>query len=154
MPQSLSNILVHAVFSTKDRTPFLRDDDTRQVMHAKLGAQSKQLQCPPQRVGGTEDHVHMLVRLGRTISVADWIKEVKRETSAWIKWIKTRGEDYARFAWQAGYGAFSIGQSQVESVVHYIDNQPEHHRAMSFKDEMRELLRRYEVEHDERYVWD
>jgi REP element-mobilizing transposase RayT len=151
MPQSLAKILVHAVFSTKDRRPFLRDGALRAEAHSYVGGILSQLDCQPVIVGGVEDHVHFLCAISRTLTIADMIKEVKRGSSAWIK---TKRPDLEGFAWQNGYGAFSIGYSQIVAVRDYIANQAEHHRTISFQDEFRTLLARYEIEFDERYVWD
>jgi putative transposase len=151
MPQSLAKILVHAVFSTKDRRPFLRDVPVREELHRYLGGILTQLECQPILAGGVEDHVHLLCALSRTMDAASMIKEIKRGSSLWIK---TKGHDLDDFAWQNGYGVFSIGFSQIESVRKYIAGQEEHHRKISFQDEFRELLRRYEIAFDERYVWD
>ena len=109
------------------------------------------LDCQPIIVGGVEDHVHLLCALSRTCNAAEMVKEVKRGSSLWIK---TKNEDLKDFAWQNGYGIFSIGFSQIESVREYIAGQEEHHRKISFQDEFRQLLKRYEIEFDERYVWD
>ena len=148
MPQSLSNLIVHIVFSTKHRKPFLHDESVRDEMHRQLGGTSKTLGCPPLLVGGVDDHVHILARQARTITVADWVKELKRVTSLWIK---ERDHD---FQWQAGYGAFSVSQSNADQVVKYIQDQREHHKHCDFQTEYRELLERHGIEYDERYVWD
>src|SRR4051794_3294692 len=103
MPQSLANVLVHIIFSTKERHPFLRDAGLRDEMHHYLGGLSNRLDCPPACVGGTDDHVHILARQGRGISLSEWIKELKRESSLWVK---TKGVTLATFHWQNGYGAF------------------------------------------------
>ena len=99
MPQSLSAVYIHLVFSTKDRRPFLRDKATREALHSYLGSVSKQLDCPPILVGGVEDHIHLLARFGRTITQAEWVKELKRVSNLWLK---ERGRDYADFEWQGG----------------------------------------------------
>ena len=151
MSQSLSNILIHVVFSTKDRLPLLRDADIRKQMHAELGGTSKTLNCPPIIVGGVEDHIHLLARESRTITLSEWVKELKRVTSIWIK---EKSRQFETFAWQAGYGAFSVSQSQSSKVIEYIQHQEEHHRKVDFKTEFREFLERHEIEYDERYVWD
>ena len=151
MPQSLTRILIHTVFSTKDRRPFLRDPGLRGEMHSMLGGTAKALDCMPIIAGGPDDHVHLLTTLSRKIEVADFVKEVKRVSSMEIK---ERDAAMSDFYWQAGYGCFSIGQSQVEDVCEYIAGQEEHHRKVPFKDEFRRLLERYELEYDERYVWD
>ena len=151
MPQSLAKILVHTVFSTKDRHPLLHDKTLREEMHRYLGGILVNLDCQPIIVGGVTDHVHFLCALSRTCEVAAMVKEVKRGSSVWVK---TKGPDLANFAWQNGYGIFSIGFSQIESVRLYIAGQEEHHRQLTFQDEFRVLLKRYEIEFDERYVWD
>ena len=151
MPQSLAKILVHTVFSTKDRRPFLRDPALREELHRYLGGILTHLDCQPIIVGGVEDHVHLLCALSRTCEAAAMVKEVKRGSSLWVK---SKSPDLQDFAWQNGYGIFSIGFSQIASVRNYIATQEEHHRKVSFEDEFRQLLRRYEIEFDERYVWD
>ena len=143
MPQSLSTVYIHLVFSTKDRRPFLRDVATRKALHEYLGGISKQLECPPIQVGGVEDHVHLLARFGRTLTQADWVKELKRVSNLWLK---ERGRDYADFEWQGGYADFSVSQSNLEQVKQYIAGQEEHHRKISFQDELRALLRKPEIE--------
>jgi REP element-mobilizing transposase RayT len=151
MPQSLAKILIHTVFSTKDRRPFLRDKSFQEELHRYLGGILAKLECQPIIVGGVEDHVHLLSALSRTCEPAAMVKEVKRGSSLWIK---TKGPGLRDFAWQNGYAVFSVGFSQIEAVRHYIAGQAEHHRQVSFQDEFRELLRRYELKFDERYVWD
>jgi putative transposase len=151
MPQSLANVLVHLIFSTMERHPFLDDADLREEMHRYLAGISKHLECPPVRVGGTENHVHILARQGRTITLADWIKELKRGSSLWVK---TKGESLALFHWQNGYGAFSVSPSQSATVERYIANQEEHHRKQTFQEEFRVFMERHKIEYDERHVWD
>jgi REP element-mobilizing transposase RayT len=151
MPQSLSAVYIHLVFSTKDRRPLLRDKVTRDSLHAYLGAISKQLDCPPILVGGVEDHIHLLARFGRTITQAEWVKELKRVSNIWLK---GQGREFGDFEWQGGYADFSVSQSNIEKVKQYVVNQEEHHRKIGFQDELRELLRKHEIEWDERYVWD
>lgn len=151
MPQSLSKILLHTVFSTKDRRPFLQDRELREELHRYLGGILSNLECQPIIVGGVEDHVHLLCALSRTCTPAELVKEVKRGSSIWIK---TKSADLQDFSWQNGYGIFSIGFSQVPQLRSYIAGQEEHHQRMSFQDEFRGLLKRYEVDYDERYVWD
>ena len=118
MPQSLAKILLHVVFSTKERRPLLRDKIFRLEMHRYLGGILNGLECPPIIVGGVEDHVHLLCVLSRTCAPADMVKEVKRSSSLWIK---SRAADFYDFAWQSGYGVFSIGYSQIEEVRRYIE---------------------------------
>ena len=151
MPQSLANIAIHVVFSTKNRKPWLQNEPLRSELHGQLAATSGRMGCAALAVGGVEDHVHLLGRLVRTASVADWIKELKRTSSLWIK---RRDRRLAQFQWQAGYGAFSVSQSNVRAVVRYIENQVAHHRTCGFQDEYRMLLTRHQINFDERYVWD
>ena len=151
MPQSLAKIIVHTVFSTKDRRPFLRDKALQEELHRYLGGILANQDCQPLIIGGVEDHVHILSTLSRTCEASEMVKEVKRGSSLWVK---TKSSDLRDFAWQNGYGIFSIGFSQVEAVRNYIAKQEEHHQKVTFQDEFRELLRRYEIEFDERYVWD
>jgi putative transposase len=151
VPQSLAKILVHTVFSPKDWRPFLQDKPLRDELHRYLGGILTHLECQPVIVGGAEDHAHLLCALSRTCDAATMVKEVKRGSSAWLK---SKSPDLVEFAWQGGYGIFSLGFSQIQSVRDYIARQEEHHRKVSFQDEFRQLLRRYEIEFDERYVWD
>ena len=151
MPQSLSAVHVHLVFSTKDRRPFLRDPAIRNQLHKQLGAISRSLDCPPILTGGVEDHVHLLARLGRTMPQAEWVKELKRVSNGWLK---DQSQEFADFAWQGGYAAFSVSQSNLETVNQYITQQEEHHKKMSFQDELRALLRKHELVWDEKYVWE
>jgi putative transposase len=148
MPQSLSNILLHVVFSTKGRRRFNAaelEDELWRYLAATCTAQG----CQAHRVGGTDDHVHIVCGLARTLPVSKLLVEVKTTSS---KWMKTKG--VPGFGWQNGYGAFSIGQSQLQDVVGYIARQKEHHRRLTFQEEYREFLRKHRVEYDERYVWD
>jgi REP element-mobilizing transposase RayT len=148
MPQSLSAVYIHLVFSTKDRRPFLRDKPTRDALYSYLSGVSKQLDCPPLLVGGVDDHVHLLARFERTITQAEELKRVSNLL------LKERGRDYADFEWQGGYADFSVSQSKLEEVKQYIAGQEEHHRKVGFQDELRALLRKHEIEWDEKYVWD
>jgi len=150
MPQSLSTVYIHLVFSTKERIPFLRDETIRDSLHLYLGGISKRLQCAPIITGGVEDHVHLLARLGRTTTQAEWVKELKRVSNLWLK----EQHSIRDFEWQGGYADFSVSMSNLETVKKYIANQQYHHRKMNFQDELRTLLRRHEVEWDDRYIWD
>jgi REP element-mobilizing transposase RayT len=148
MPQSLARILVHLIFSTKQRAPVITSE-VQPDLWRYLGAACGSLGCSPCRVGGTADHVHVVCELARTISVSNLVQEIKQSSS---KWMKTKGD--AAFAWQNGYGAFSVAQSQLERTVAYVDSQNEHHRVRTFQEEYREFLARHQISFDERYVWD
>ena len=150
MPQSLSSILIHLIFSTKRREPFITPEIEKEL-HPYMAKIFRALKSPALAIDGTRDHIHSLFALGRVITIANLVEEVKTENS---KWIKTKGPEFRNFHWQSGYGAFSIGQSQAASVRHYIQSQKEHHRRVTFQDEFRKFLKRYEIEYDERYVWD
>ncbi len=148
MPQSLANILVHIVFSTKNREFLIRqglEDDLWRYVATICTNQG----CHAHKICGIEDHIHIACNLSRTLSVSKLVEEVKTESS---KWMKTKGAP--TFAWQNGYGAFSVSPSQMGDLIRYIANQREHHRTMTFKEEYLEILKRYGVPYDERYVWD
>ena len=151
MPQSLAQIHLHLVFSTKERRPFLVDLPFRTRVHQYVMATCTNFDCPPITAGGTADHVHILCHLGRTITVADLIRDLKRESS---KWIKTELPGARDFHWQLGYGAFSVSPIHVPAVKRYIHTQDEHHRTVTFQDEFRRILEKYGVLWDEKYVWD
>jgi REP-associated tyrosine transposase len=151
MSQSLSRMWSHLIFSTKDRYPFLSDGNIRDQTHKYIAAILRKHDCPTLLVGGVADHIHTLFALSKNQSVAEIVYEVKRGSS---KWIKTQGAEFRKFHWQNGYGAFSVSQSHVDMVRRYIAAQERHHRKVTFQDEFREFLQRYEVEYDERYLWD
>ncbi|MEX2317141.1 MAG: IS200/IS605 family transposase [Pirellulales bacterium] len=150
MAQSVSNVLLHIVFSTKNRRPWI-DTDIEEELTKYIGGICRELGCPCHKIGAADDHIHIACSLSRTITISKLMEEIKTGSS---KWIKTKGDRFADFAWQNGYGAFSIGQSQLNDLEHYIANQREHHRRLSFQDEFRQLLAKYEIPYDERYVWD
>jgi putative transposase len=134
MPQSLSAVYLHAVFSTKERWPYLSDPAFRAEVHSVLAGITNRLDCPPVEIGGMEDHVHVLARFGRTITQAEWIKEMKRPCT---QWINDTGPGKCSFAWQAGYGIFSVSPSNVDAVQKYILEQEERHKKVTFQDEFR-----------------
>jgi len=150
MPQSLSYLLVHVIFSTKDRAALL-DASVRPALHAYLATVARNAACECFRVGGTADHVHLASRLTRTITVAKLVEVLKTSSS---KWLKSQALALGAFAWQRGYGAFSVSSSHLDSLLHYIDTQEEHHRTCTFQEEYRAFLKKYGIEFDERYVWD
>ena len=153
MSQSLANVLVHAVWSTKDRFAFLTDRPLRDELHRYLGGISARLACPTLAVGGVADHVHVLARLSRTIAVAEWVKEMKRASSIWLARQAPRMSLLAKFHWQAGYGLFSVSESKAGAVRVYITQQEAHHAKMGFQDEYRRFLRAHRLEWDENHVW-
>ncbi|MBN1393679.1 MAG: IS200/IS605 family transposase [Pirellulales bacterium] len=151
MPQSLARIWLHIVFSTKERRAYLQNEELRDELFRMLGHHAAEAGCPPARVGGWIDHVHILCGLSRTVTVAELIEVLKRETS---KWIKQRSPGLSTFHWQNGYGAFSVSQSNVDQVIEYIEKQPQHHKRMTFQEEYRAMCKRHNIEIDKRYVWD
>ena len=150
MPQSLAQILVHLIYSTKNREPILKND-FRDELHRYTAGILKEWDSPPILINSVEDHIHILFSLSKNHSVSKIVEEAKKGSS---KWLKTKAPTLANFHWQNGYAAFSVSQSGVEGVGEYIANQQEHHRKKTFQEELREFLKRYEVAYDERYVWD
>jgi putative transposase len=150
MPQSLARLCIHLVFSTKHRKPLLHDA-IRPDLHSYMATVLKNMDCPVLLINSVEDHVHILLDLSRTISVSSTVEHVKKTSS---KWIKTQSNALAGFAWQAGYGAFAVSESNVPSVQKYIENQQEHHRKISFQEKYRAFLTKHAITFDERYLWD
>ena len=150
MPQSLSLVIVHVIFSTKERRPFLVPD-TRPKIHAYLATVARNADCEAYRVGGVADHVHLAIRLSRSITIAKLVETLKTTSS---KWLKTQSPDLKTFSWQRGYGCFSAGPKDLNSLCAYIDQQEKHHRTRTFQEEFRMFLKKYGVEHDEAYMWD
>jgi len=151
MSQSLAQVYLHVIFSTKHRAPFLTDEGIRGEMHAYLASIVKAYKSHPVIIGGIADHVHILCTLPKTEAYAKLIGEAKRNSS---KWIKTKGSQYTGFQWQNGYGAFSVSHSLMPAVREYIQHQVQHHRIRTFQEEFREFLLKHEVAFEERYVWD
>ncbi|MDQ6786703.1 MAG: IS200/IS605 family transposase [Acidobacteriota bacterium] len=150
MPQSLFKMLAHIVFSTKNRADLIAPEIENGLfgyMHGIVENNAAKLIV----ANGTANHVHLLVSLPKKIDIPELIGDIKRDSSSWIK---KQNVNFSNFYWQKGYGAFSIGQSQIETVINYIKRQKEHHKKQDFKDEFRVLLHKYEIEYDERYVWD
>ena len=150
MPQSLGNVIIHLVFSTRDRARLI-DGALRAPLHAYLATACRSCGCEAYRVGGAADHVHVAARLGRTVAVSGLVQTVKTDSS---KWAKTQGARYRCFQWQRGYGAFSVSPAHLKTLTDYIDMQEEHHRRETFQEEFRRLLNKCGIAFDERYVWD
>ena len=150
MPQSLAQILVHLVFSTKHREPVL-EDTIHDELHAYTGGIIANLNGRLLKAGSVADHIHLLIAHPRTCSPADLVLDIKIGSS---KWLKTRGPRYGDFHWQNGYGIFSVSPSGRPTIESYLEGQAEHHRKIAFQDEYRALLRKHGIEFDERYVWD
>ncbi|MBM3998090.1 MAG: IS200/IS605 family transposase [Planctomycetes bacterium] len=150
MPQSLTKLYAHLVFSTKYREPFL-DERIRSRVHGYLATVIRDLDSPWVVVGGVVDHVPILFDMGKMVAPVKFVEQVKRESS---KFVKTLGTPYTKFYWQRGYGMFSVGPMDRDQAEHYVRNQEEHHRRTTFQDEYRSMLTRYGIEFDEQYVWD
>ncbi len=150
MGQSLVKNYIHIVFSTKHRQPLIQLP-VEAELHSYLGGICNKLDCQVLKVGGYTDHVHILCMLSKKITLIKLLEELKSHSS---KWIKTKGETYQGFYWQDGYGAFSVNPAEVETVINYITHQHEHHRKKTFKEEYLAFLKRYNVDYDERFVWD
>jgi putative transposase len=148
MPQSLANILIHVIWSTKERHPLI-SDAVRPDLHGYMAGILKNIESPALIINSMADHVHVLCQLSKNLAACKLVEEVKKSSS---KWMKEQG--VPDFTWQNGYGVFSVSQSKADAVRKYIEDQPEHHRKRDFKDEFREFCQRYNVELDERYVWD
>ncbi len=150
MAHSFSKVYIHIIFSTKERRRWL-DDAVRARVHAYIATLARDAGCPFAAVGGPDDHVHLLVDMGKKVHPVEMIGRIKQESS---KFFKTLGSEYHNFYWQAGYGMFSVGPTRVNDVKVYIDGQVEHHRKQTFQDEFRAFLNRYGIEYNENYLWD
>ena len=149
MPQSLSKVYVHITFSTKKRQNLI-DDNIKTSIFEYIGGVCKGLNCNPIKVGGHKNHIHVLCLLSKKISQTKLLEELKKKSS---KWIKTKGTIYSNFYWQDGYGIFSVNPSEVAVVVSYIENQEEHHKKVTFQNELIGFLKKYNVEYNENYLW-
>lgn len=149
MSQSLSKLYVHLIFHIKDLYVPIKNEDKKDL-YAYIGTIIKDNESIPILINGTEDHVHILCAMSKNIALAKLIEEIKRHSS---RWIKTRGIHYKQFAWQGGYAGFSVSQSLHDKTKVYIQNQEEHHKRMTFKEELIAFLKEYGIEYDERYLW-
>jgi len=149
MPHSLAHVLVHIIFSTKNRIAYLKSPDLRSDVHAYMVGTLRALECEPLRVGGTADHVHIFAGLSRKSSLADLVKNLKTSSTMMIR---KKGDSH--FGWQSGYGVFSVSESAKDQVICYIANQEIHHRSMTFQEEFRMFLEKHGISFDERYLWD
>ncbi|HKJ68893.1 MAG TPA: IS200/IS605 family transposase [bacterium] len=150
MPQSLASIPIHFIWSTKDRHPFIKSEIQAELYKYMAGI-FRAHESPALIINGTENHIHALSIISRKITVAKLVEQVKKSSS---KWVKTQGTLYQKFYWQHGYAAFGIGQSNIDDLKAYIANQEEHHHRRTFQEEYIAFLRKYDVEYDERCVWD
>jgi len=149
MAQTLVCLRVHVIFSTKDRRPLITPE-VEPELYAYMAGTAKNLESRSLATGGTSNHVHLLLSQSKNIALSHLMEEIKKSSS---KWIKTKGATLRSFSWQDGYGAFTIGQSQVDALKRYIAGQKERHKKLTFEEELVTLLKKYEVEYDERYIW-
>ena len=150
MSQALAKIYLHLIFSTKNRERSL-PDDVRDDLHSYMGGILHGLGCSPIEINTEPDHAHVLFVMTRTETISNVVGQLKKSSN---DWLRNRDPQFRHFYWQGGYGVFSVSQSAVEEVRQYIRDQREHHKQVSFQDEFRTFLKRYEIEFDERYVWD
>ena len=148
MPQSLSRILIHLVFSTKNREPWLKNE-IRERLWPYLGGIARENGMKALEVGGVADHVHLLLSIPASIALSKALQLIKGSSS---HWMKDTFPNIAGFAWQDGYGAFTVSQSQLDAVREYIRTQEEHHRTRTFAEEYRAFLERHQVEFDDRFL--
>ena len=150
MSQSLVDIILHLVFSTKERRPWIKPDVEEELYQYIFGV-GRNLGCPIIKINGVEDHIHVLIQLGRTTPISKLISEMKSSSS---RWIKTKGDHYKDFSWQGGYGGFSVSRPNLEGAKKYLSLQKEHHKTMTFKEELLAMLKRAQIPYDEQYLWD
>ena len=149
MGQSLVQNYIHIVFSTKHREKLIKPI-YEQELHSYIGGTCNELECPVLIVGGYTDHIHILCMLSKKIALMTLVQKIKASSS---KWMKTKDESLKHFFWQDGYGAFSVNPKKIDIVINYINNQHDHHKQISFKEEYVAFLNKYEVMYNERYVW-
>ncbi|MGJ8672807.1 IS200/IS605 family transposase [Rubritalea sp.] len=148
MSQSLSKVVIHLVFSTKERSPSI-NDQIKSRLHAYLASLARDHGWECYRVGGVADHVHLALLQPRTCELAELVGHIKRQSTLWLK-----REGIEVFQWQRGYGAFSVSPCSLSDLLDYIDRQEEHHMKLSFQEEYLKILKKYQMEYDETYLWD
>ena len=147
--QSLSKIILHLVFSTTNREKCIPENSLKEL-HAYIAGICREMRCEAFRVGGMRDHIHIACTLSRTITVSDLLRHIKGGSSQWVH----NNTSSSKFSWQSGYGAFSIGESQLEALIAYIENQQSHHKSQSYREELIHFLDKYNVDHDEEHLWE
>lgn len=150
MPQSLTQLYLHIVFSTKNRQPSIKDSLSKEL-YGYIGGILNNIDCLPIKIGGYQDHIHILCRISKKITVVKLIETIKTSSS---KWVKTKGDEYMNFYWQDGYGAFTVSPFDVERVKMYIENQNENHQKKTFKEEYLKFLIDNHIDFNEKYLWD
>ncbi len=150
MAQSLADVILHFVFSTKGRNPWIQSD-VEEELYQYISGVCRNLDSPVIKINGVEDHIHVLLQLGKTIPISKLISEMKSSSS---RWIKTKGDHYRDFAWQGGYGVFSVSRPNLEGAKKYLSHQKKHHKTVTFKEELLAMLQRAQIPYDEKYLWD
>ncbi len=150
MSQSLIDIPLHLVFSTKERTPWIQPD-IEEELYQYISGVCRNIGCTVIKINGVEDHIHVLALLGRTITISKLISEIKSNSS---RWIKSKGDQYKDFSWQGGYGGFAVSRRNIESAKKYLLLQKEHHKTVTFKEEFLAMLKQAQVPYDEKFLWD
>ncbi len=149
MAQSLSQLFVHLIFHIKNNSCIIRNEE-KEHLYAYMGSIIKDNESMPILINGTEDHVHILCVMSKNIALAKLIEEIKRHSS---RWIKTKNQYYTSFAWQGGYGGFSVSPSLHDKTKRYIENQEQHHKKITFKEEYLLFLKEYGISYNEDYLW-
>ncbi len=150
MSQSLSQLYVHMVFHIKKNSPIIQSKNSNEL-YAYINGIIKNMDCTPIALNGTPDHIHILCGLSKNISLSKAIQEIKRSSSRWLKLLNN---NYRNFEWQAGYGAFSVSSSVLGKTERYINDQREHHKKIDFRKEYILLLEKYDIQYDEKYLWE
>lgn len=150
MTHSLAMIYVHAVFSTKNRKPFFKNENIREDLHSYIAKIISEQDSLPIEIGGHEDHVHVLFNLSENVSLDDLLNLIKTNSS---KWLKTQGEEFAEFQWQSGYGAVTIGEPDRIETIDHIKNQDEYHKNITFQDEFILFLKENDIDYNEQHLW-
>src|SRR5271154_2586308 len=149
MATTFTKLLIHFIFSTKNREPLITAT-IESDLHAYMVGIARNLDCWTLAINGTADHLHLLISMSKKLTVVDLMENVKKSSS---RWLNENARLPTKFHWQDGYAAFTIGESGVAGLTQYIQRQKEHHRKMTFKEELVRLLKKYNVEYDERYIW-
>jgi len=150
MAQSLSKIYLHIIFGTKHWQPMIKSPHDKKLF-AYVAGTANSLDCAAISVGGHLNHIHVLCRLAKNITISNLLETLKKRSS---KWMKIQDKSLENFFWQKGYAAFSIGENSVERVRNYIENQSEHHSRVNYRDEIIRLLEEHDLDYDEQYFWD
>ena len=149
MSQSYSSLLIHIVFSTKNRENIITPD-IQGELYSYVATICKANKSPLLKIGGMQDHIHILLSLSRLVAIAKLVMDIKTNSS---KWLKTKDDKFTDFAWQKGYGAFTLGQSAIKQCADYIANQAEHHKTISFENEFLNFLEKYQIKYNQKYIW-